>query len=289
MRRCGKYIGVLILFLICAIPTYAGCRWALVIGISNYPKQSGWAEISGANDMDIIIPRLREYGFETEHIITLKNELATKENIESAITRLCNQLNKGDIVYLHFSGHGQLISDINGDEIDGWDEAIIPYDAHLKYEYGIYEGGNHIIDDELNEWLNEIKSRIGKIGQLIVVLDACHSGGGSRAIDDNVIIRGSSDKFILPHNRQDTNRKSTDINWVCISACKSYQNNYECKIPHMGSVGRLSYVLSRLQLGGQTVEELERLIISEYNSLPSSYPQDPDIEYGSSLKHTKIF
>jgi hypothetical protein len=31
----------------------------------------------------------------------------------------------GDIIYLHFSCHGQPFEDMNGDEADGWDESYL--------------------------------------------------------------------------------------------------------------------------------------------------------------------
>ena len=46
----------------------------------------------------------------------------------------------GDIVYLHFSCHGQPVEDLDGDEKDGWDESIVPYDAWKKPISGIYDG-----------------------------------------------------------------------------------------------------------------------------------------------------
>ena len=47
---------------------------------------------------------------------------ATFDNIVSHITQFISKSKKGDIVYLHFSAHGQPIEDFNGDEEDGWDE-----------------------------------------------------------------------------------------------------------------------------------------------------------------------
>ena len=41
--------------------------------------------------------------------------------------------------------------DDNGDEEDGLDEALIPYDAQFWYAPGEYEGQNHLRDDELGE------------------------------------------------------------------------------------------------------------------------------------------
>ena len=79
----------------------------------------------------------------------------------------CLYVTSGDIIYLHFSCHGQPIEDIDGDEDDGWDEALIPFDAKKKYQKGTYTGENHITDDELNSYLKRLtlESIFGELTQ----------------------------------------------------------------------------------------------------------------------------
>ena len=98
-------------------------------------------------------------------------------------------------MYVHFSGHGQPYEDLDGDEPDGWDEAIVPYDARKVYITGEYEGVNHITDDELNGYINAIRSIIGTNGFLYVVLDACHAGSSFREEEEDVITRGTNKGF----------------------------------------------------------------------------------------------
>ena len=111
--------------------------------------------------------QLQKNGFNENNIITLTDKQATKKGIEAAFNNLANRVKSGDVIYFHFSGHGQLITDLNNDERDeygdliGYDTALIPYDACRKYDPIKYRGENHIIDDELNEWLHLIKSKIG--------------------------------------------------------------------------------------------------------------------------------
>lgn len=156
----------------------AADRWAIVVGIGSYPESSGWRPINGDTDLDLVVPMLKKNGFPDDHITTLTNEQATKENIERAIHSLLANLRAGDIVYFHFSGHGQLVTDVNGDEGDyGYDESFVPYDAALKYDFNGYKGQNHIVDDELNQWLTAVRKRIGNKGRLLVVLDACTAAG----------------------------------------------------------------------------------------------------------------
>ena len=173
-----RLVCFLCLVLAMAMPLCAQQRHAVVVGIGDYPENSGWKKIHGDADIEIVCAMLSENGFEPQDIKVLKNRDADKAAIAKVFADLAADVQSGDWVYVHFSGHGQQVSDLDGDEADGWDEAIIPYDACREYKAGVYEGENHIIDDELNQWLMPIADKIGQEGCLLVVLDACHSGDG---------------------------------------------------------------------------------------------------------------
>ena len=152
-------------------------KHALLIGISNYPQydyaDASWAPIHGTNDVQLISPILAKQGFK---INTLTNESATHEAIGNSLKDLGNRVHAGDIVYIHLSGHGQAVEDEDGDEADGWDEAFIPFDAERAYREKGYHGENHLLDDELNAYLNTIRRNVGGKGIVYVVRDACHAG-----------------------------------------------------------------------------------------------------------------
>ena len=126
-----------ILLLLCGLAN-AQTKLALVIGIGDYPEESGWCKIHGDNDIPIIVEMLEANEFGQNNIQILRNEAATKQNIMMELDLLVNKATPGDVVYIHFSGHGQQITDLDGDEPDGYDEAWIPYDAcqtySLKYQ-----------------------------------------------------------------------------------------------------------------------------------------------------------
>ncbi|MBP8726436.1 MAG: caspase family protein [Saprospiraceae bacterium] len=161
----------------------SGQKKALLIGIGNYPAEGGWGSLSSLNDLGLVERALLERGFAKEHILVLTDAVATRAGIEEAITsRFFKMLSRGDIAYIHFSGHGQQMIDISGDEVDGYDECLVPYDSPRKYVEGVYEGERLLTDDELGELLRKLRGKLGENGHLVVAVDACHSGTGTRGI-----------------------------------------------------------------------------------------------------------
>ena len=249
---------------------------ALVIGIGNYPEASGWAKINGDKDLPIVRDMLLANGFQSKDIVELKNESATADAIRKALDALVGKAAKGDVIYIHFSGHGQQITDLHGDEEDGFDEAWIPIDAQFSYAKGKYEGENHIVDDQLNQWLSQLRSKVGTTGKITVVADACHSGGGSRGDEDETeyVVRGTSDAFVIPGNTKPFSGEVGTIDWIFISACKSYQCNYEYK-----GTGSLTYALGqqKANLSSTPAQQIQRSIRSTIaNIIP--FTQTPVLE-----------
>lgn len=227
-------------------------RRAFLVGISHYDTAlTGyqWNNINGVEDINLLSPALKNQGFFT---ITLLDAQATFENIVSQIAQFTNKTKKGDIVYLHFSTHGQPIEDLNGDEEDGWDESIIPIDAYKIYRKGVYEGGKHLTDDILNKYVKKLREKIGPTGFLYVVIDACHAGTSSRANDETV--RGThvgftySNKVFRPsknkksHYRIEPSAKQSDV--MFLEACRPDQVNTEIKVGGK-RFGPLSYNIAQ--------------------------------------------
>lgn len=254
-----RYLICLAVYLTSVILLSASEKHALLIGISDYPLVANrpdleWSKIHGANDVTVMTPTLMQQGF---RIISLTNSKATAANIRDAFKQLVEYTNEGDLVYIHLSGHGQTVEDANGDEEDGWDEAFIPYDACLKYAKGLYEGQNHILDDELEKYFNSIRRKAGPEGYLYVVIDACHSGGASRGeeTDEEIFVRGTDNgfsptgkKYIPRIDRRGSltvNTTDTGMSGICIlEACRAYQTNVEI---NQGGIyyGPLTYYINQ--------------------------------------------
>lgn len=205
---------------------------------------------------------------------TLVNSQATKSGIVAAFKTLSSQCSVGDVVYIHFSGHGQLVTDVNGDEEDGWDEAWIPYDAYKNY-CKEDKGEKHLVDDEINVMLTGIRDKIGTNGKLLVVVDACHSGDSSRGDDLDETVRGVYDEFVIPTKKKaGLQICANKEQWLTLSACKDFQLNQEMKTPQ---VGKLTYALYTLSKGdGVTMQKIENFMARYRSRLPQTPVQTGD-------------
>ena len=295
-RQLSRFLVFALLFCPCLL--FAQQKHALLIGISNYPQykdaEASWTKIHGTNDVQLISPLLAKQGFK---IITLTDNLATHKGIENGFKKLENSVRPGDIVYIHFSGHGQAVEDENGDEADGWDEAFIPYDAQHRYKKGVYQGENHLLDDELNSHLNSIRKKVGEKGIVYVAMDACHAGSSYRGEeeDDSVYVRGTDIGFSKnrkpytpPIDKRGNIRVSSGKGMshiYMLEACRSYQVNTEIK-ENGQYCGPLSYYISqqllttRLSFDTKWIEEVRK---NMENDSRLKFPRQQNMVTESSL------
>ena len=243
---------------------------ALIVAIGNYPDNSGWGSIASINDVKYVKGALINKGFKEKDIDTLKDKRATKAGILAALDNLARKTGQNDIVVIHFSCHGQQIEDQlteaeGKDEVDGYDEAIIPYDAKAMYnpnslQDGGYHGENHLRDDDLGKKFTAIRNKIKPNGNLLVLIDACHSGTASRATE-TFISRGSPIPFEEPGYKVDINLSrvlntgkqlnfigdgaDTLSNMVVISASSPQQQNFQLWDDKGVDVGSLSFSFAK--------------------------------------------
>ena len=69
---------------------------------------------------------------------------AIKQNLK-AIVAACKS---GDVLFIHFSGHGTQVADKDGDDADNKDEAIVPTDLNI------------ITDDDLRAILSALPANV---------------------------------------------------------------------------------------------------------------------------------
>ena len=132
-----------------------------------------------------------------------------------------------------------------------------------------------------------------------MVIDACHSGDGTRG-DDDEIVRGVEDTLVVDSqnarglyetfeaiksffvgdngkgNFINTKAKPLAERWITISACRSDQVNVEMKSP---AVGKLTYALWKELKNSDKVnnDEFMRRIRKFVNRNTSSRPQQPEM------------
>lgn len=260
MKNLTYITIILTLLLTCVFPTEAVTRRAIVIGLGQQMDQS-WGKINGDKDVPLVVTMLKTNGF--TDIVSLTNSKATKAGIVNAFNSLINRSKKGDIIYIHFSGHGQMMTDLNGDEKDGMDEAWIPYDAYLKYS-AKDRGDKHFSDDEVSQYLSRLRTKIGNEGALAVVVDACHSGDSTRDLceQDSVVVRGVDVDFIIPGQKTRTKTRISET-WLTLSACQDFQLNQE-----YNGVGKLTHILANnwKNFAGLSDQAIYKAIDEQYES-----------------------
>ena len=138
---------------------------ALCMGINNYPGTH--MDLSGCvNDANDWAAELAARGFAVSKLL---DSQATKAAMVNAIQSLIGGAVSGDVVVITYSGHGTYVPDTNGDEVDGLDEALCPYDLQT--------GGEALVDDEINTLFSARKAGV----RLVLISDSCHSGTVTRA------------------------------------------------------------------------------------------------------------
>ncbi len=167
---------VLLCLALVAGESAAGDR-ALLIGIGNY--RIAEANLPGV-DEDLIMMRevARTLGFADSQVKVLADSQATLQGIREAVSDwLVDQTSAGDRVLFYHSGHGSLIADADGDEDDGSDEALLPYDFQETAIGGEEKRlSNVLLDDELGRLLARIPAR-----EVVALVDSCHSGTMTRS------------------------------------------------------------------------------------------------------------
>src|SRR5262245_2020294 len=91
---------------------------ALLIGVNRYRIPG--ADLRGwVNDVKNLGSLLtRQYGFPRSNIATILDFAATKKAMEAAIRELVRSARRGDVLLVHYSGHGSNVPDDDGDEAE---------------------------------------------------------------------------------------------------------------------------------------------------------------------------
>ena len=155
---------------------------ALLVGC-NYPGTK--AELRGCVNDVFNMKALYEECFDVHDFTILvdtdENYLQpTGRQIKDSLRELVEKTKPGDVLVMHFSGHGTQVPSDDPDEEDMKDEALVPTDMNL------------LLDDDLRD----IVKQLPEDTYFTFVSDCCHSGG---LLDHREIqITGPKDKKAVP-------------------------------------------------------------------------------------------
>ncbi|NND08980.1 MAG: hypothetical protein HKN87_21620 [Saprospiraceae bacterium] len=153
--------------------------YALFVGINDYP--SPVSKLGGCiKDVDNLEKFVKDHlaGTHEINIKRLIDKEATYEQIITTFRSHLGQAESDDVVWFHYSGHGSEETTAeefkNTIEPSGKDQTLVVYNARLS-------GGHHLADKELAVLLHELtENRPEGPPHIVVSLDACHSGSGTR-------------------------------------------------------------------------------------------------------------
>lgn len=218
-------------------------RRAFLVGI-NYigtPSQL-YGCINDVNNIGTYLHTFRKYN----SFIVMTDYSAikpTRANILAGFAALLRGAVAGDELWFHYSGHGSLKRDTNGDEESGADSCICPID---------FARSGNITDDIIR---NNLATLVPKGVRLYIVLDACHSGTGCDLrykYDDTSYLTNKQSP--LPDNYipndwslQQTNYEfkrysKTNGEVFCISGCQDTQTSADAFMEGKAA-GVLSFLL----------------------------------------------
>lgn len=153
---------------------------ALLVGIDDYP--AGTSSLQGCvADVDAIerLLTLHRGGDGAAQVLVLRNQAATRQAVVDAFRAQLASADRDDVALFWYSGHGSQQPSSDPGEPDAKDETLVLADSRI-------EGGRDLVDRELGALVTEASAGGAHV---VVVLDCCHSGSGTRDLD-RLVVRG---------------------------------------------------------------------------------------------------
>lgn len=250
MRVAWTVVSVLLA--LSAVPPAAAAphRRALLIGVSEYerggnPNEEWWKLESKADVAALRDVLADKFGFAPADIATLTSRSeTTRDAILGAFEKLIAATGEGDVVYIHYSGHGTPVPDKDGDEVDGLDESLVPSDYVSRKD-----GSRNILDDTIDQMLAKLRAR--GAASILLTFDSCFSGSQTRG--GRMVVRGGNFLDVTSAVRDGKDPDVTGLlgkeafaqGYVVISAARNDQTANETDDGSGGGMGLLTYALVR--------------------------------------------
>eukprot|EP00747_Dinoflagellata_sp_TGD_P185638 gnl/TRDRNA2_/TRDRNA2_42262_c0_seq1.p1 gnl/TRDRNA2_/TRDRNA2_42262_c0~~gnl/TRDRNA2_/TRDRNA2_42262_c0_seq1.p1 ORF type:complete len:327 (-),score=63.22 gnl/TRDRNA2_/TRDRNA2_42262_c0_seq1:32-961(-) len=134
-------------------------------------KSQGWVPpampggtLDTKENADLIIELLKGAG--VTDITLISNLDATSDDVLEKIQEVGSRCESGDLFFFFYSGHGDRLEDDDGDEDDGFDEAMC-----LPSKEGTCDRSTWLRDDDFALAISEVEAE-----QKLCIFDCCHSG-----------------------------------------------------------------------------------------------------------------
>jgi len=161
--------------------------WGVVVGVGQYEHLDPSLALDGPpNDVPLVVTWLRRQGVPRGHLTVLADQvphsdgLPTRAAILGALGQLPLRMQRGDIAFLYFAGHGsqQPQGGREWSKSDGLDELFLPRDV------GRWDGASGRVDRAIADY------EVGRAVEVLrargifvwLVFDSCHSATMARAV-----------------------------------------------------------------------------------------------------------
>ena len=239
-------------------------RKAICIGINDY-SHAGASNLDGCvNDMNDWSNMFTTLNF--DEIKTLEDYTATKANIKNSLLMMIEQSSAGDDLVMTYSGHGTSLYDTDGDEEDGYDEALYVYNGT-------------IVDDELREIIAHLPDGVN----LTIILDSCFSGTATKSAssDRRKIRYVETDKKTRNLRRKKAFLSDIGMKEVLISGCAAYEYSYDAMINGRYNGAFTHYAMACFNPGKKLLDwhtDIRKFLPSiEYPQTPGIFGNDENI------------
>jgi hypothetical protein len=239
---------------------------ALLIGI-NYISTPN-ARLNGCIDdiKNIHTMLMDAYGYLPENIVVLRDDnpakLPTKQNIISAFQTIVAVSKPSDELWVYYCGHGTQVRDLNQDETDRLDEAIVPSD---------FQQTGVITDDDLFNLIRTVPCKT------FLAFDSCHSGS---VCDLQYTVDYNGGTF---NRRVSSNKVISNSNIVLMSGCRDTQYSadiYDTNMQECGGAFTVSFVKC-LRKNNHTADVMKIYNDVCYDLVQQKYPQIPVLSSSS--------
>lgn len=263
-------------------------KHALCVGINDYPGTG--SDLAGCvNDANDWGKALAARGFA---VSKMYDKQATGKAMRKAFAEIVGGAKRGDTVVIQYSGHGSFVPDQDGDEPDGTDECLCPYDIGSS---------GPITDDELFDIYMERERGV----KLVIISDSCHSGTVAkfapmakgkarqerkvRFLPPEVFL--SRRDFAVLGMRRALRRSSPPGRYAALlmSGCQDTEYSYDAYFQGRPNGAFTFAALGALKKLAPNASYRE-WFRSIRQALPSQqYPQSPNLYGSSSMKRWKVF